>query len=73
MAILKFKNAQFILLLLFATAVITLAACDSGHQGIAIGGQAPDFTLPASSGGEISLSDYTGDKPALLYFHMAMG
>lgn len=33
---------------------------------------APDFTLPNSLGGEVSLKDYQG-KNVLLFFHMAVG
>lgn len=35
---------------------------------LAIGSAAPDFTLPADGGGEISLSDYAG-KYLVLYFY----
>ncbi|AIQ44956.1 peroxiredoxin [Paenibacillus sp. FSL R7-0273] len=35
---------------------------------IEIGQEVPDFTLPASTGGEISLSDYRGRR-VLLYFY----
>ncbi|MNC07885.1 putative peroxiredoxin bcp [compost metagenome] len=37
-------------------------------KSIEIGHEVPDFTLPASTGGEISLSDYRGRK-VLLYFY----
>ncbi|MFC4777973.1 thioredoxin-dependent thiol peroxidase [Paenibacillus sp. GCM10023252] len=33
-----------------------------------IGQEVPDFTLPASNGGEVSLSDYRGKK-VVLYFY----
>jgi len=35
--------------------------------------QAPAFTLPSSDGESVSLSDYAGKQPVLLYFHMAVG
>ena len=38
----------------------------------AVENQAPAFTLPASDGSTVSLSDYAG-QPVLLYFHMANG
>lgn len=34
--------------------------------------QAPAFSLPASDGSTVSLSDFAG-QPVLLYFHMANG
>lgn len=33
------------------------------------GAPAPDFTLPASTGGKISLADYRGQKHVVLYFY----
>ena len=35
--------------------------------------QAPAFTLPSADGSTVSLSDYNGKQPVLLYFHMAVG
>jgi peroxiredoxin Q/BCP len=55
--------------------VLLLSACGGGggeRQAIEVGAEAPDFTLPDATGGEISLSDYEG-QPVLLYFHMAVG
>jgi cytochrome oxidase Cu insertion factor (SCO1/SenC/PrrC family) len=39
---------------------------------IAVGDQAPGFTLKSAGGGTVSLSDYAG-KPVLLYFSMGPG
>lgn len=33
------------------------------------GDQAPEFSLPASNGAEVSLSDYRGKKHVVLYFY----
>jgi peroxiredoxin Q/BCP len=33
------------------------------------GDMAPDFTLPADNGEEVTLSDYRGDKHVVLYFY----
>ena len=55
--------------------VLLLSACggSGGGQGpVEVGAEAPDFTLPNATGGEVSLSDYEG-QPVLLYFHMAVG
>lgn len=38
-------------------------------SAIAEGTQAPDFTLPASTGGEISLHDFAGKQVVVLYFY----
>jgi len=40
---------------------------------ITVGDVAPDFTLPAVGGGSVSLKDYRGQKPVLLYFSMGPG
>ncbi len=42
-------------------------------QNLAVGDEAPDFALPAASGGTVSLAEYKGQQPVLLYFHMAVG
>ena len=42
-------------------------------SGLTVGDTAPAFALPATNGDEVSLSDYTGEQPVLLYFHMAVG
>jgi len=50
-----------------------LAGCSDGSgDTLAVGDDAPGFTLPDASGSTVSLSDY-GGQPALLYFHMADG
>ncbi len=53
---------------------ILLGACGgSAGSALSVGDRAPDFTLPTSQGGSVSLADYSGVRPALLYFHMAVG
>jgi len=66
--------AKLLKILLALPFVLLLAACGStGSEGsIEVGAGAPDFTLPDAAGGEVSLSDYSG-QPVLLYFHMAVG
>jgi hypothetical protein len=58
----------FVLLL-----VIILAQACSSRGDLAVGDQAPGFTLPSATGADVSLSDYTGEGPVLLFFHMAVG
>ena len=54
-------------------AVLALASCtDGGGEGLAVGDDAPGFSLPEASGSTVSLEDFTG-TPTLLYFHMADG
>lgn len=59
-------------LALAALLALLLAACAPAADDSA-GAAAPDFTLPTSDGGQVSLADYRGRQPVLLYFHMAMG
>ena len=55
-----------------ALATVLLAACGAQSTGINDGADAPEFTLPNALGGEVSLSDYSG-QPVFLFFHMAVG
>ncbi len=36
---------------------------------LAVGTQAPDFTLPATLAGEVTLSSWRGDKNVVLIFY----
>jgi peroxiredoxin Q/BCP len=38
-------------------------------KAIGVGDAAPDFTLPAQTGEQVTLSDYLGDKVVVLYFY----
>jgi len=40
-------------------------------QRLRIGEEAPDFTLPATGGREVSLKDYRGNKSVVLVFYPA--
>lgn len=52
-----------------------LIASVLGVSGVAtaleVGDRAPDFTLPSTTGGEISLSQFQGKKRVLLEFFVA--
>ena len=45
---------------------------DGGGGPITVGEAAPNFSLPAAGGGEVSLADYRGSS-VLLYFSMGPG
>lgn len=45
----------------------------TANDMLAVGAPAPDFTLPSATGDDVSLADYRGEQPVLLFFHMAAG
>jgi hypothetical protein len=68
------QNPRSILLFGVLISGAFLAACGtSPGGGVGVGDPAPAFTLPSAEGDQVSLSDYRGTKPVLLYFHMADG
>lgn len=67
----RFKRGSLIVFM--ALAVVLLTACGASDSGLEVGDRAPDFSLLAADGGTVSLSDYRGEQPVLLYFHMALG
>ncbi len=38
-------------------------------DGVSVGSKAPDFTLPSQSGEMVSLGDFLGKKPVVLFFY----
>lgn len=64
-----------IALLSFAAACSESAPPRGDDRGSVIreGDTAPAFALPASDGGEVSLSEFRGKKAVLLYFSMGPG
>jgi peroxiredoxin Q/BCP len=38
-------------------------------RGARVGSKAPDFSLPSQSGKMVSLKDFIGEKPVILYFY----
>lgn len=62
------------ILMVIALFGLVLAGCgQAADDYLQEGEQAPPFELPTAQGGEVSLSDYQGQQPVLLYFHMALG
>ena len=44
-----------------------------GRDGLLVGRKAPDFTLPAASGGDVSLHDFAGRKVLLVFTQSGCG
>lgn len=59
------------LIVLFTLFTAILTACGGTSQNTNTA-SAPDFDLPNSLGGNVSLKEYEG-KNVLLFFHMAVG
>ncbi len=49
-------------------ATMTLASASQGLAALAVGDTAPDFTLPATDGTEVTLSSFAGRKNVVLAF-----
>jgi cytochrome oxidase Cu insertion factor (SCO1/SenC/PrrC family) len=61
---------------------LVAAACGSGGpagsptpagNSLEVGDPAPGFTLPSAQGDTVSLAQFRGHKPVLLYFSMGPG
>jgi len=64
---------RFFLIISMALVAILITACGTPETELETGDRAPDFSLQAADGDTVSLSDYHGEQPVLLYFHMALG
>lgn len=51
----------------------SIAGGSSGTDGLISSGHAPDFTLPSTNGGNVTLSNYTSRGNVLLYFQEGIG
>ena len=56
------------IVVLVCLSVSSIASAKDAERNF-LGQKAPDFTLPAHSGGQISLSDYLGQKSIVLVFY----
>lgn len=56
---------------LTAVTLAALLALPGGAAAVQVGDPAPDFKLPATTGGEIRLSDFRGKQMVLLEFYHA--
>lgn len=64
---------RFFLIISMGLVAILITACGTPETGLEAGDRAPDFSLQAADGDTVSLSEYRGEQPVLLYFHMALG
>jgi hypothetical protein len=69
--IISIKRTTMVFFVFFLVSILAQACSSQGD--LAVGDQAPGFTLPSATGTDVSLSDHTGEGPVLLYFHMALG
>jgi hypothetical protein len=64
---------------LFVLPLVMMAACSTAPQPqakaqpLTPGDAAPGFTLSSSEGGDLSLTEFRGESPVLLYFSMGPG
>ena len=50
---------------------VTLLFFNAGDvMALKVGDKAPDFTLPSTTGDNISLSQFRGNKPVVLFFYI---
>ena len=50
---------------------VTLLFFNAGDgMALKVGDKAPDFTLPSTTGEKISLSQFRGEKPVVLFFYL---
>jgi hypothetical protein len=69
----SFKRVNYLVISIITLLGLTLSACGLAKGELSVGDPAPGFTLPSEAGEQVSLADYQGKQPVLLYFHMAVG
>jgi hypothetical protein len=65
------RRTLAVLLMTIAFALGVVASGSTPSLAAEVGQPAPDFKLPATTGGDIALSDYRGKKWVLLEFYGA--
>ena len=62
---------RWISMFIVALVSVTLLFLNVGDvMALKVGDKAPDFTLSSTTGEKISLSQYQGKKPVVLYFYL---
>ena len=59
--------------LALALVTVTCSGAEEASDGARVGKEAPKFSLTSASGDQVSLDDYLGQRPVLLYFSMGPG
>ncbi len=67
----RMSSRQYRGLLLAGLLLVGLLGTTGVSSALNVGDKAPDFTLPSTTGGKISLSQYRGKKLVLLEFYGA--
>jgi AhpC/TSA family len=57
-------------LIIVSTTLVSLLIVTDVALALEVGEKAPDFTLPSTMGGQISLSQFRGKKHVLLEFYV---
>jgi peroxiredoxin len=65
------KSTAFVLCAVVAGGLATRAEAQPGKTHLKVGDAAPDFTLPATTGQKVTLSELRGKKPVVLAFFPA--
>jgi cytochrome oxidase Cu insertion factor (SCO1/SenC/PrrC family) len=69
-----FARPRLVFLITLLLGMLALTACGGSQSGdLAVGDEAPDFSLQDFNGQTVALNDFVGKQPVLLYFHMAVG
>ncbi len=56
-----------------AASACSRSSAPTARSGLQVGSAAPRFSLPSAHGGMVSLAEFLGRKPVLLYFSMGPG
>ena len=62
---------RWISIFIVVLVTVTLLFFNAGDVlALKVGDKAPDFTLPSTTGDKISLSQFRGKKPVVLFFYI---
>ena len=62
---------RWIRMLMVVFVSVALLLINAGDvMALKVGDKAPDFTLPSTTGEKISLNQFRGEKPVVLFFYL---